>query len=180
MAAASCCTALSDPLALVTEYRVGSHLSKDGSLAAAVLRTGRTCRIEDYRDMPGPEAAVLREKGFVGSIATPLAVEGRLWGAAAVVWRKSIPSDTESRLTQFMELVGTAIANADSREQLEASRARGVAAADHARQRIERNLHDGVQQQLIALILELRELEAVAPGPHGEVASIASRLSVGS
>jgi signal transduction histidine kinase len=168
--------ALSDPLALVTEYRVGSHLSKDGSLAAAVLRTGRTCRIEDYRDMPGPEAAVLREKGFVGSIATPLAVEGRLWGAAAVVWRKSIPSDTESRLTQFMELVGTAIANADSREQLEASRARVVAAADHARQRIERNLHDGVQQQLIVLILELRELEAVAPGPHGEVASIASRL----
>ena len=77
-----------------------------------------------------------------------------------------------------MELVGTAIANADSRAQLEASRARVVTAADHAQRRIERNLHDGVQQQLIALILDLRELEAVSPGPNGEVARIASRLGV--
>jgi len=170
--------ALSDPLGLITGYQVGSRLSDDSNtIAATVRRTGRTSWIGTYRDLSGPSAAELREKGFAGSIGTPVMVEGRLWGAAGVLWRKPVPSSTESRLTQFMALIGTAIANADSREQLRASRARVVAAADHARQRIERNLHDGVQQHLIALILDLRELEAVAPGPHGEVASIAGRLT---
>ena len=66
-----------------------------------------------------------------------------------------VPPDTESRLEQFTELMATAIANADSRDQLRASRARLVTAADEARRRTERDLHDGVQQQLVALSLRL-------------------------
>jgi signal transduction histidine kinase len=53
-----------------------------------------------------------------------------------------------------------AIANTDSRAQLAASRARVVAAADETRRRIERDLHDGTQQQLLSLALELRAAES--------------------
>jgi signal transduction histidine kinase len=63
--------------------------------------------------------------------------------------------DTESRLMGFAELLGTAISNAVSRAELNASRARIVAAADEARRRIGRDLHDGAQQRLVSLGLEL-------------------------
>ena len=56
---------------------------------------------------------------------------------------------------KFTELAATAIANAESRAELTASRARLVAAGDQARQRIERDLHDGVQQRLVSLALDL-------------------------
>jgi signal transduction histidine kinase len=66
-------------------------------------------------------------------------------------------------LMGFTELVATAVSNATTYSQLLASRARIVAAGDEARRRIERNLHDGVQQQLVALALELKTLEASLP-----------------
>ena len=47
-----------------------------------------------------------------------------------------------------------AIANAAARDELMASRARIVAAGDEARRRIERDLHDGAQQRLVALDFE--------------------------
>jgi signal transduction histidine kinase len=49
------------------------------------------------------------------------------------------------------------------RAELTASRARVVAAADASRRRIERDLHDGAQQRLVSLALELREAEATVP-----------------
>jgi signal transduction histidine kinase len=94
----------------------------------------------------------------------PIVVDGHLWGLIAIVgrhWR--FPADTEERLVGFTELVGTAIANADSRTQLTASRARIVTAADDARRRIERDLHDGIQQRLVALGLTLRGAQASVP-----------------
>jgi signal transduction histidine kinase len=77
-----------------------------------------------------------------------------------------LPGITEERMEEFVELVGTAIANAQSRSDLLASRARVVAAADESRRRIERDLHDGAQQRLVTLALKLRTVEttAVAPG----------------
>ena len=63
----------------------------------------------------------------------------------------------------FTELVATAIANAESRAQLMASRARIVAAADGARRRIERDLHNGAQQRLVSLALQLRAARAAVP-----------------
>ena len=65
--------------------------------------------------------------------------------------------------TEFTELVATAIANAESRAELAASRARIVATADATRRRIERDLHDGAQQQLVSLALELRAAQAALP-----------------
>jgi signal transduction histidine kinase len=74
-----------------------------------------------------------------------------------------LPLDTEERLAQFTELVGTAVANAESRAELDASRARIVATADATRRRIEGDLHDGAQQQLLSLALEVRTVQAAAP-----------------
>jgi signal transduction histidine kinase len=74
-----------------------------------------------------------------------------------------LPADTEDRLAAFTELVGTAIANAEAQAALTASRARIVAAADTTRRRIERDLHDGAQQRLISLALQLRAMQASPP-----------------
>jgi signal transduction histidine kinase len=80
-----------------------------------------------------------------------------------------LPADTEARLAGFTELAGTAIANASAQAALSASRARIVATADAARRRIERNLHDGAQQRLVSLALDLRAAEAVAPAGADEL-----------
>jgi signal transduction histidine kinase len=69
----------------------------------------------------------------------------------------------------FTELVGTAIANADSRAQLTASRVRLVAATDDTRRRIERDLHDGSQQQLVALSLTLGVAQSTVPAELPEL-----------
>jgi signal transduction histidine kinase len=103
--------------------------------------------------------------GIRSSVGTPIIVEGRVWGVviAGSTLHQSLPPDTEARLASFTELVATAIANAESRTALVASRARIVAAADESRRQIERDLHDGGQQRLvhavIVLKLALRALE---------------------
>ena len=104
-------------------------------------------------------------------VGVPISVEGRLWGVVTVssTREESLPADTEARLAGFTELVATAIANAESQAQLTASRARIVAAADTARRRIERDLHDGAQQRLISLALRLRVAKAAAPPGAGEL-----------
>jgi signal transduction histidine kinase len=71
--------------------------------------------------------------------------------------------EIESRLASFTELVGTAISRAQAQAELIASRARIVEAGDEARRRIERDLHDGTQQRLVALTLHLQRLRADAP-----------------
>jgi signal transduction histidine kinase len=70
-----------------------------------------------------------------------------------------MPEGAEHRVAAFAELVSHAIENAETREELAASRARIVEAADEARRRIERDLHDGAQQRLVAAALELTLLE---------------------
>ena len=128
------------------------------SLSWLVRESGRPARI-DYADDP-----VALEYGISSSVAAPITVEGRLWGyIAASTTRDRPPPETEARLAGFTELVATAIANAESRAQLMASRARIVAAADGARRRIERDLHDGAQQRLASLVLRLRTAQADVP-----------------
>jgi signal transduction histidine kinase len=97
--------------------------------------------------------------------ATPIVVESHLWGVivAGSVGGRQLPADTEARLADFTELVAAAIANTESRTELIASRARIAAAADETRRQIERDLHDGTQQQLVSLILELRAAQSTTP-----------------
>jgi signal transduction histidine kinase len=85
-------------------------------------------------------------------------VDGRLWGATIANWttEQPPPPGTEQRLAQFARLLDTAIANADSRDQLTASRARLVTEAYEARRRVVRDLHDGAQQGLVHTIIALK------------------------
>jgi len=135
---------------------------QDEMLAARVLSTGRSARSE-HDSWPSVQATSAHPIGR-SSVASPIVVDGELWGAMLVASTKDVlPPDTEGRLENFTELVATAIANAESRAELAASRRRIVAAADEARRRIERDLHDGVQQQLVLLQLDLGALEADEP-----------------
>jgi GAF domain-containing protein len=147
------------------ELPVGSRWKPEPPVAVAVaMRTGRPARCDNYSQAPGQYADAVRRLGLRSSVAAPIVVEGRLWGGiGAGVRRGRFPAETEQRMAGFTELVGTALANADSRAQLTASRARIVAAADDARRRIERDLHDGTQQRLVALGLALRLAQATVP-----------------
>jgi signal transduction histidine kinase len=129
----------------------------------AVYRTGRPARGEqDWFDAaPGPLARILRAVGPVSTVAGPIVVEGNLWGVITVVdMHERLSPDAEERLHKFTELVATAVANAESRAELAASRARVIAAADDARRRIERDLHDGAQQRMVTLAVALRRAQA--------------------
>ena len=131
-------------------------------VASLVWRTRTTARMDSFDLASGPIAEEARERGIRSAVAGPVVVGGGLWG---VMWAASrddaFPADAESWLAAFTELVGTAIANADARSELAASRARVVTASDEARRRIERNLHDGAQQRLVSLGLRLRTLESL-------------------
>ena len=147
-------------------------------LTATVLRTGRAARVDDYRDIPGGEPYLA--EGLRSAVAMPVHVQGRLWGMIAVgSGQGPLPPDTEQRMTEFTELVGTAVANAQSRAELMNSRARIVAASDEVRRRIERDLHDGAQQRLVALALKLRMAAEPSTGggePRTEMADAAAEL----
>jgi signal transduction histidine kinase len=153
-----------------------------GDLASMVWRTGRPVRIDDYDGVPGRIAAFVRDElGVRSSAGSPIVVDRRLWGALFVHSKQTepLPRDTESRLTDFTELVATAIANAEGRAALAASRARVVAAADETRRRIERDLHDGIQQRLVSLGLELRAAQATVPAQLAELEDVLSRVAEG-
>jgi signal transduction histidine kinase len=123
-----------------------------------VRRTARPARIEDYRRVGGPSADLARAAEQNSAVGAPIVVDGRLWGVIAVSWggELSPPGDTEERMARFAELLDTAIANADSRDQLMASRVRLLTAGDEARRRVVRDLHDGAQQRLVHTIVTLK------------------------
>jgi len=152
------------------------------NLGTLVFETGRLARVDGYADSSsGPLGAGIREAGLRSAVGTPVIVEGRLWGliAAGSTLEQPLPADTEARLASFTELMATAIANAESRAALAASRARIVAAADETRRRIERDLHDGTQQQLVTLMLELGAVQAAVPTQLGELEGGLSRIAEG-
>jgi signal transduction histidine kinase len=124
---------------------------------AKVLRTGAAARVERYDEASGSLAETLRGSGYRAAVAAPVTVAGRLWGAlvAATTSDEPLPDGLEQRLCDFADLVGQALANADARERLAASRAELVAVGDAERRRFERNLHDGAQQRLVSVALEL-------------------------
>jgi signal transduction histidine kinase len=150
---------------------------KGTNVAWMVLQTGRPARIDDFSTATDSIGVAVREAGYTSAIGSPIVVEGRLWGVISAASTEGLmPPGTEARLTSFTELVATAITNAEGSAELAASRRRIVAAADEARRRIERDLHDGIQQRLIALTLRAR---AMAREPADELPGIAAELSQG-
>ena len=133
---------------------IGERVPLEGdSVSARVQRTGRSARIDLSEE--GHGAIASRPLTTVGA---PITVEGRTWGVITASWRPGqLPAaDAEERLAEFAELIDTAIANADSRDQLEASRARVLTASDEARRRVVRDLHDGAQQRLVHTVVTLK------------------------
>ena len=148
------------------EMPVGRRFAHEGeNVAAMVYRTGSTARMDSHEHAAGSAAAYIRTLGLRSGVGVPIIVDGRLWGAAIVgsTRPEPLPPDAEARVGDFTDLVSTAIANAETRSQLTASRTRIIAAADGARRRFERDLHDGAQQRLVSLGLELRTAEASVP-----------------
>jgi signal transduction histidine kinase len=161
-------------------FPVGSRWTIEGkNLSRLVFETCRPARIDSYADASGPLGIAVREEGIISGVGTPIIVEGRLWGVMTTRSRREqpMPADTEARLANFTKLVATAIANAESRAALAASRARIVAGADEMRRRIERDLHDGIQQRLVALGLEVRAAEATVPPQLGDLQVALSRVA---
>ena len=147
----------------------------DSLVINQVFRTGRSARTDnpDHSAIPGPIGAYLRRVGIRSAVASPVTVDRHLWGAmAASTRRELLPANIEERMANFTELVGVVIANAESRAEIQASRARVVAAADEARRRIQRDLHDGAQQRLVVTIMALKEAHDALADTSGEATEL--------
>jgi PAS domain S-box-containing protein len=159
----------------VARTPVGSRVSHEGeSVTATVRRTGRPARMEHHERAPGALAELARDTGLQVSVGAPIVVDGRLWGIITASWKReeSPPADTEERMARFAELLDTAIANADSRDQLTASRARLLSAGDEARRRVVRDLHDGAQQRLVHTIVTLKLAQRAFQEDDGKAESL--------
>jgi len=136
------------PLAIVQRTGQATRFDLDEAAAAGVGARGHEYRTAEYRSF----------------VAAPIVVAGLLWGAGiAGSSRDALPPGAEQRMTAFTELVATAVANAEAWAEIVASRARIAATADETRRRIERDLHDGAQQQLVSLALQLRTAQNLVP-----------------
>jgi signal transduction histidine kinase len=165
--------------ALKATMPVGSHWPPEqGSVSELVARTRLPGRINAY-DGEGPCVTTLRKRGIVSSVGCPVLVDKSLWGLAIVSSStpEPLPEGTEGRMLAFAELTAASIANAQSHDDLKASRARVVAAADRTRRCIERDLHDGTQQRLIAISLMLHEARLSVPPRLENLKEQLSRIS---
>jgi PAS domain S-box-containing protein len=138
---------------------VGGRLAAgESSAVGRVLRTGAPARIDDWGGVKGDDdiADAIFRVGYRSSAAAPIVVAGELWGAVAIASEEPLPHDAERRLAAFCDLVSLAVASAQARADLIASRARLVSAGDEQRRRLERNLHDGAQQHLVSVAVKLR------------------------
>jgi GAF domain-containing protein len=153
-------TILGNAGATSPELTVGSRWPVAEGITAEILATGRPVRKDGWMSsLPGPPVAGAPKDQWNSSVGVPIVVEGSIWGFLGVADKSGgrLPADTEERLARFTELVATAISNATTRTELLASRVRVVSAADESRRRLERDLHDGIQQWLVALALRARK-----------------------
>jgi signal transduction histidine kinase len=130
----------------------------------------------------GSAAARIRALGLCSAVGAPILAGSQVWGAAIAGSSRSdaFPPSAEQRVSDFADLITIAIANANARAELRASRARIVAAADETRRRIERDLHDGAQQRLVSLGLKLRLAEeSVSPAQatlHAQISDVVTGM----
>jgi PAS domain S-box-containing protein len=145
----------------VDAFRVGDRLPADeGTAIGRALYSGHPSRIDDYFELDTEVAQTMKRIGYRSTVAAPIFVAGITWGAVAIASQDTLPPDSENRLNAFGELVSLAVASAQARADLRASRARLVKAGDEQRRKLERNLHDGAQQRLVSLALGLRLAKA--------------------
>ena len=138
----------------------GDKLSTEGrNITALVLRTGRPARVDDLKATGGEDVRRFREAGVRSVVGAPVQLRERVWGLLGVYsMHRRLPPETEARLADFAALVASALANVQAWSELEASRVRIISAADEARRRVTRDLHDGAQQRIVVLALKARML----------------------
>jgi signal transduction histidine kinase len=155
-----------------TKMAIGERIPLDGdNVAALILESGEPARMNTYDGATGATADRVRRLGLRSAVGAPIIVDGATWGALVIGSSQDepLPPETEDRICDFADLVATAISNAETRAELTASRARIVAASDQTRRRFERDLHDGAQQRIVSLGLQLRAAEAAVPEDHHEL-----------
>jgi PAS domain S-box-containing protein len=167
----------------VEAFRLGSRLYADERLTIGqVLQTTAPARVDDYSQVSGDTARQMVESGYRSAVSAPIVVGGIIWGAVTVAATEPLPADSEARLTAFCDLVSLAVASAQAREDLTASRRRIVASGDEQRRKLERNLHDGAQQRLVAAVVELRQvrklLDADPDGAADALEQVAAELDL--
>ncbi|MBE2317920.1 GAF domain-containing sensor histidine kinase [Solirubrobacter sp. CPCC 204708] len=156
-------------------FEVGTvvPLTDSDGVTALVARTGEPARVEDYRGVKGYAAEMMASAGYRSAVAAPVVVPGgRIWGVVLVASANVLGEAAEHRLAGFAELVALALESAEARAELKASRVRILEAGVTERRRLERNLHDGAQQRLVALAVQLRVLEKRLGEPDKAVAML--------
>jgi signal transduction histidine kinase len=143
-----------DELFVSVAKEVGNLLDADAAMLLRYEADGTTTLVAGWGGADHPGRYRVRSQ---------VRIEGVRWGELVAASEEPLGADSEARIAGFTELVATAIANAQSRAELIASRARLVAAADDSRRRLERDLHDGTQQRLVSLGLELRVAQSLVP-----------------
>ena len=168
----------------VPDHFVGERLTTEGdNISSMVWCTKRAARMDSWESAAGSIAERVRTLGMRSRVGAPIVVDERVWGMAVVGNSQPdpLPSDTEERVAEFADLAATAIAAAAAHAELIASRARIAAAGDEARRRIERDLHDGAQQRLVALGLKVRgamdEVPAELDGLHAVLSDVVCGLT---
>jgi signal transduction histidine kinase len=151
------------------------------NIPSMTLQKNAPVRMDCFVGAVSPLCVFLREHGIRSGVGTPITVEGKCWGVmtAFSTHDRLLPRRAETHICDFTDLVAIAIANAQARTDLTASRARIVAATDQARHRVERDLHDGTQQRLISLALDLRTAEHNVPDDAPELKSQLARIATG-
>jgi signal transduction histidine kinase len=165
----------------VAAFPPGSRWPLDvPSLPGTICKTGVAARIDEFGEASGLDA-LARDAGVSGAVGAPILVDGRVWGSIIVAATDGAPleRDVEERLARFTDLIATSVSNATMRAELAASRARVIAAADEARRRIERDLHDGAQQRLITLAVALRRAEGSIPAGEDALRTQVARVADG-
>jgi signal transduction histidine kinase len=155
----------------------GTRVAHEGeNVTTMVRRSEQPARMEHYGGTQGAIAEFVEQLAVRASVGAPIVVDGRLWGVVIANWRRELspPTDTEERMAQFAQLLDTAIANADSHDQLTASRARLLTEGDDARRRVVRDLHDGAQQRLVHTVITLKLAQRALREPDGTAESLVS------
>ena len=163
------------PLPYGVEWNLGGT-----NVSSLVAQTGRPARVDNRAEFSG-QLAVVPVATMRSDIGAPILVAGTLWGVMIIGTKKArpMPRDSEARLAGFTDLAATAIANAEAQTELRASRMRIVTAADQTRRRIERDLHDGIQQRIVTLALGLGGAIDSVPVEQPELAAELSRAQRG-
>jgi signal transduction histidine kinase len=160
-------------------WPVGSNWALE-DVGVQVFRTRRTARIDGHRQLAGEDSGMAER--IRSRVAAPIIIDDRLWGAAVALNFTSsgdLPAVAEGRIANFADLITTAISNAQTQSELIASRARIVAAADETRRRLERDLHDGIQQRLVSLALKAGTIATMTPQPVNKIQGELSLLADG-